>query len=117
MLKGDEDVDDWIADFELFMLTVLQMTGDEAKLQTLPLVSRGKAKAWFDALEDVHKQTWIIFREHFLQRFEAYWGDFVAAIQATNAGYFNPERFLSCLHPYVCEKVDYEDPKTVDEAV
>ncbi|KAI5055218.1 hypothetical protein GOP47_0030363 [Adiantum capillus-veneris] len=100
------------------MMAVLQMSGDKAKLQTLPLVLRGKAKVWFDGLEDAHKQTWIGFREQFLQRyrkvvsaseadaklkglqqevsanfdpfvdkFEAYWGDLVAATQATNAGY------------------------------
>ncbi|KAI5070870.1 hypothetical protein GOP47_0015213 [Adiantum capillus-veneris] len=69
MFKGDEDGDDWIADFELFMLRVLQMLGDEAKLRTLPLVLRGKAKVWFDGLEDVHKQTWIGFCEQFLQRY------------------------------------------------
>ncbi|KAI5074964.1 hypothetical protein GOP47_0010925 [Adiantum capillus-veneris] len=146
--KGDEDADDWLADFELFMLTVLRMPADEAKLQTLPLVLQGKAKVWFDGLEDVHKQTWIGFREQFLQRyrkvvsaseagakikglqqdvsanfdafvdkFEAYWGDLVAATQATNAGYLKLERFLSCLHPYVRERVDYEDPSTYDEAI
>ncbi|KAI5078988.1 hypothetical protein GOP47_0006659 [Adiantum capillus-veneris] len=69
VFKGDEDVDDWIADFELFMMPVLHWPGDEAKLQTLPLVLRGKAKVWFDVLEDVHKQNWIGFREHFLQRY------------------------------------------------
>ncbi|KAI5061698.1 hypothetical protein GOP47_0024203 [Adiantum capillus-veneris] len=62
VFKGDEDADDWLADFELFMLTVLQMPFDEAKLQTLPLVLRGKAKVWFNGLEDVHKQNWIGFR-------------------------------------------------------
>ncbi|KAI5057846.1 hypothetical protein GOP47_0027861 [Adiantum capillus-veneris] len=130
------------------MLTVLRMRGDEAKLQTLPLVLRGKAKVWFDGLEEVHKQDWIGFRERFLQRyrkvvsaseadakikglqqdvsvnfdafvdkFEAYWGDLAAATQETNAGYLKLERFLSCLHPYVRERVDYEDPRTYDEAV
>ncbi|KAI5076951.1 hypothetical protein GOP47_0009016 [Adiantum capillus-veneris] len=135
VFKGDEDADEWIADFELFMLAILQMPGDEAKLRTLPLVLRGKAKAWFDGLEDAYKQNWIGFREHFLQRyqkavsasepdaklkglrqelsasfdafvdrFEAYWGDFVAAIQATNAGYFKRERFLSsCIPMFVRE--------------
>ncbi|KAI5074958.1 hypothetical protein GOP47_0010919 [Adiantum capillus-veneris] len=130
------------------MLTVLRMPGDEAKLQTLPLVLRGKAKVWFDGLEEVHKQNWLGFCEQFLQRyrkvmsaleadakikglqqdvsvnfdafvdkFEAYWGDLTAATQATNAGYLKLERFLSCLHPYVRERVDYEDPSTYDEAV
>ncbi|KAI5057958.1 hypothetical protein GOP47_0027973 [Adiantum capillus-veneris] len=143
VFKGYEDADDWLADFELFMLRVLRMPGDEAKLQTLPLVLRGKAKVWFDGLEDVHKQTWIGFREQFLQRyrkvvsaseadakikglqqdvsanfdafvdkFEAYWGDLATTTQTTNAGYLKLERFLSCLHPYVHERVNYEDPST-----
>ncbi|KAI5067618.1 hypothetical protein GOP47_0018146 [Adiantum capillus-veneris] len=130
------------------MLTVLRMPSDEAKLQTLPLVLRGKAKVWFDGLEDVHKQNWLGFCEQFLQRyrkvvspaeadakikglqqdvranfdafvdkFEAFWRDLAAATQATNAGYLKLERFLSCLHPYVRERVDYEDPITYDEAV
>ncbi|KAI5073859.1 hypothetical protein GOP47_0011872, partial [Adiantum capillus-veneris] len=115
-------------------------------LQTLPLVLRGKAKAWLDGLEDAHKQTWIGFREQFLQRyrkvvsaseadaklkavqhevsdnfdafvdnFETCWRNFVAATQATNAGFFKREKFLSCLHPYVRERVEYEDPSTYDE--
>ncbi|KAI5060660.1 hypothetical protein GOP47_0025080 [Adiantum capillus-veneris] len=53
----------------------------------------------------------------FVDKFEACWGDFVAVTQATNAGYFKLERFLSCLHPYVHERVEYEDPSTYDEAV
>ncbi|KAI5059654.1 hypothetical protein GOP47_0025973 [Adiantum capillus-veneris] len=148
VFKGDEDADDWLADFELFMLAVLQMPGDEAKLQTLPLVLRGKEKVWFDGLEDLHKQNWTGFQEQFLQRyrkvvsaseadakikglqqdvsvnfdafvdkFEAYWGDLATATQATNAGYLKLERFLSCLHPYVRERVDYQDPSTYDEAI
>ncbi|KAI5058886.1 hypothetical protein GOP47_0027056 [Adiantum capillus-veneris] len=51
------------------MLIVLRMRGDEAKLQTLPLVLRGKAKVWFGGLEGAHKHTWIGFQEHFLQRY------------------------------------------------
>ncbi|KAI5064634.1 hypothetical protein GOP47_0021304 [Adiantum capillus-veneris] len=149
VIKRDEDADDWIADFELFMLAVLQMPGDEAKLRTLPLVLRGKENFWFDVLEDSHKQTWIGLQEHFLQRyrkvvsasdayaklkglqqevsvnfdafvakFEAYWGDFVVVTQAINTGYFKQERYLSCLHPYVRERVDYEYATwTFDEAV
>ncbi|KAI5057042.1 hypothetical protein GOP47_0028860 [Adiantum capillus-veneris] len=70
VFKGDEESDEWIADFELFMLAVLQMLGNAAKLQTLPLVLRGKAKVLFDGLEDVHKQTWIGFRKQFLQRYQ-----------------------------------------------
>ncbi|KAI5062657.1 hypothetical protein GOP47_0023196 [Adiantum capillus-veneris] len=148
VFKGDEDADDWLVDFDLFMLTVLRMPDDEAKLQNLPLVLRGKAKVWFDGLEEVHKQNWLGFREQFLQsyrkvvsaseadakikglqqdvsanfdafvdKFEAYWGDLAAATQATNAEYLKLERFLSCLHPYVRERVHYEDPSTYDKAI
>ncbi|KAI5061715.1 hypothetical protein GOP47_0024220 [Adiantum capillus-veneris] len=117
------------------MWALLQMPGDEAKLQTLPLALRGKAKLWFDGLEEVHKQDWIGFHEQFLQRyrkvlltsevdaklkalqqevsesydafadkFEAYWRDFVAATQATNAGFFKREKFLSCLQASLCSR-------------
>ena len=41
---GKEVPEDWLADYELFML-LMQVVNDEGKLCAIPLVLRGEAKS------------------------------------------------------------------------
>ena len=43
IFTGKEVPEDWLADYELFML-LMQVVNDEGKLRAIPLVLRGEAK-------------------------------------------------------------------------
>ena len=50
IFMGKEVLEDWLADYELFMLS-MQVVNDEGKLRAIPLVLQGEAKAWWNGLE------------------------------------------------------------------
>ena len=49
IFTGKEFPEDWLADYELFML-LMQVVNDEEKLRAIPLVLRGEAKTWLNGL-------------------------------------------------------------------
>ncbi|MCO5547313.1 hypothetical protein L7F22_000761 [Adiantum nelumboides] len=88
---GEQDAEDWMSDLELWML-LMRMEANKDKLRAMPLVMRGKAKAWF-------------------KRFEAIWQQVAVATQLQNGNIIKLERFMAYRHPKVREKVEYGDPK------
>ena len=68
IFTGKEVPEDWLADYELFMLS-MQVVNDEGKLRAIPLVLRGEAKTWLNGLEVQARADCIRFRQAFLVRF------------------------------------------------
>lgn len=147
IFTGGEDPVEWLADYELYMLS-LRILADDAKAQALSLVIRGKAKAWYDGLEAEIRMNWNPFKasflhrfrkevspatadaklrnlkqdvmgdfDHFLTQFEEWWAELTTATQLANGEYFKLDKFLGCLYPKVREKVDLEGPENYNDAV
>ncbi|KAI5074972.1 hypothetical protein GOP47_0010933 [Adiantum capillus-veneris] len=69
VFSGKQDVEGWVSDVELWMLSMGMVT-DEAKSRVVPLVMRGKAKAWFKGLEVLNRQSWKVMQARFIQDFK-----------------------------------------------
>ncbi|KAI5071779.1 hypothetical protein GOP47_0014030 [Adiantum capillus-veneris] len=69
VLSGEQDAEDWISDVELWMLS-MRMVTDEAKAKAMPLMMRGKAKAWFEGLEVPDRQSWKVIQARFVEDFK-----------------------------------------------
>ncbi|KAI5056966.1 hypothetical protein GOP47_0028784 [Adiantum capillus-veneris] len=70
VLAIEEEAANWFSDLELYLLQ-LRICGDESKLNTLPLVLQGKAKAcWFEGLKAADRQSLREIRKRFI---EAFW--------------------------------------------
>ena len=67
-VPGKEVPEDWLADYELFMLS-MQVVNDEGKLRAIPLVLRGEAKTWLNGLEVQARTYWVRFCQAFLVQF------------------------------------------------
>ena len=68
IFTGVEDSEEWLADYELYMLS-LNIRAADAKLQALALVICGKAKAWFDGLDEEVHSNWDAFKRSLLHKF------------------------------------------------
>ena len=68
IFTGKEVPEDWLADYELFMLS-MQVVNDEGKLRAIPLVLRGEAKTWLNGLEVQARMDWVRFCQAFLVQF------------------------------------------------
>ncbi|MCO5560632.1 hypothetical protein L7F22_014248 [Adiantum nelumboides] len=53
-----EDPEDWLIDFELWLLSMHMLT-DVKKLQTVPLLMQGQAKLWFNGLKSSDQGSWV----------------------------------------------------------
>lgn len=147
IFTGKEVPEDWLADYELFMLS-MQVANDEGKLRAISLVLRGEAKTWWNGLDPQVRGDWARFRQAFLvrfgqrvsaaeadaklkdlrqdpreefrsfqRRFEDCWRQLEEVTAVQQGNYFKLKSFLACLHPKVREKVDLEEPVTFEEAL
>ena len=98
IFTGKEVPEDWLADYELFMLS-MQVVNDEGKLCAIPLVLRGEVMKSFQC------------------QFEASWRQLEEVTTVQHGNYFKLKSFRACLHPKVREKVDLEGPNTFEEAL
>ena len=68
--RKDEDASEFLDNLEMAYL-VAGRDDEPTKLRAFPLVIKGEACTWFNALDEDRKATWDALKRIFLQRFGA----------------------------------------------